>query len=253
MKVYPSFRYQIARNRSTVMIYYLVWLILTAFVTVASLIFTQGEGAIVTTNGISAGSAICVFVLGLNAFKENFGMAVQNGVSRKSLFLGNLCTAGVLCAVMAVLDEAMTLLTDLSGLLPRVSNEASPLLTTAYNIEGLNPAVLALYSVAFSFFLLLACFGLGYFITILYYRLNTPGKVAVSVAVPCLFTFGVPILKGLRDAFHWEALWNSLTQAAARFFDLAFGAPWNCMVTCLVLFAVFHAFAWLLARKAALK
>ncbi len=254
MNIYPSFRYQLSRNKASVTVYYLVWVCCVALTTVISLIFydTQGSG-VITTNGVSLATAICIFVLSLNAFKANFGMAAQNGVSRRSLFLGHLCTSATLCAILAVLDEAVTLLIDLTGRLPRVRNEASSLLTTAYRITDMNPAVLALYSVAFSFFLLLAFSGLGYFITALYYRLNTPGKIAVSVAVPCFFIFVVPILKEARDVFHLEALWESMAKAVAQLFQLAFGAPWSCMATCLMLFAVFNAFSWLLIRRASLK
>ena len=57
-----------------------------------------------TTNGITAVTAVYVFVASLCSFKDNFGMSLQTGVSRRSTFLARLCTAGAMCAVMAAVS-----------------------------------------------------------------------------------------------------------------------------------------------------
>lgn len=255
MKIYSSFRYQLSQYRKSIEVYYFVWVCITVLVTLVPLLFSGSleEGAVLSMGGLSAGTAIVAFVLGLNSFKENFGMAVQNGVSRKSMFLGHLCTSAALCAVLAVMDEVFTQLFGLIGMLPGVRSETTSLLLSLYGLQDQNMLVRILYSVAFSFFLLLAAFGLGYFITVLYYRLNKPGKIAVSVAVPAFFIVIVPLLKELRDLLHLDALWQSLERAVFQLLQLAFGAPWNCMLTCLVLFAAFSALAWLLVRRVSLK
>lgn len=182
-------------------------------------------------------------------------MSVQNGVSRKSLFLGRLGSFAVWCAIMSVMDEAVTLLFDLVGKIPGVHSRAEPLVSLFFSgsADAVSPLVMVLYSVAFSFFLLLSCAGLGYFITILYYRLNTPGKVAVSVGVPAFFLIVIPFLKMLRDRFGLQELYQSVLRAVSRFFSLLLETPVNFMAFCLFLFALFSLFAWLLLRRAQVK
>lgn len=258
MNIYPSFKYQLFTQKMTVIVYYMVFLGMTLLFGGIGLIgFTTASGdlefTVTTMNGLSAVTAIMAFVVGCTAFKENFGMAVQNGVSRKSLFLGRLCATGALCLILAVCDELLTLFFALIGKLPFLRVESTSMLELMYGTIGGNWFLTALCSVAFTFFLLLAVSAAGYFCTVLFYRLPTGGKVAVGVGAGFLFTFGVPVLKMIRDWFHLEALWAALCRFWEWLFSLAFGGPANWMVTGFVIFCVFSAFAWLLMRKASLK
>ena len=53
---------------------------------------------------------VFLFIAGLNSFKENFGMLLQNGVSRRTMFTGRLLTMVSLCVGMTLMDRALLLL-----------------------------------------------------------------------------------------------------------------------------------------------
>lgn len=255
MNIYPSFKYQLWTQKMTVIVYYAAYIGVTLLFGGASLISygdSAGSFSVTTMNGLSAVTAVVAFMKGCCSFKGNFGMALQNGVSRRSLFSGRICATGVFCLVLAVCDEAFTLLFALFGKLPVIRAESLSLLETIYDPQW-NRAALILGSVAFSFCLLLAASALGYFCSTLFYRLPAPGKVAVIVGAEFVFICGVPILKTIRDRFHLEALWEALCRGLVWSSNLAFGAAPNCMVFCLVVFVAFSAFAWLLMRRVPLK
>lgn len=258
MNTYPSFKYQLFSQKSTVIIYYAVFLGLTlVFGGIGLIGFVSSTGQVrfnvTTLNGLSAVTSVLAFVAGCCAFKENFAMALQNGVSRRSLFLGRLSATGALCLVLALCDELVTLFFALLGKLPLFRVEAVSLMELIYGPVGENWFLTALCAVAFSFFLLLAFSALGYFCTVLFYRLPTGGKVAVGVGAGFVFTFGVPILKMLRDFFHWEAAWDALCRFMEWLLSAALGGVANCMASCFVIFCAFSLFAWLLMRRASLK
>lgn len=260
MNIYPSFKYQLFTQKMTVIVYYTVFVgmtLLCSVVNLVSFLTSPGDSSahigVGTMNGLSLVTAVMAFVVGCTSFKENFDMAVQNGVSRRSLFFGRLCATGALCLVLAVCDELCTLLFGLIGKLPFFKVEATSMLELIYGSVGGNGFLTALISVAFTFFLLLAASAAGYFCTVLFYRLSTVGKVAVAVGAGFVFIFGVPVLKMLRDRFHLEALWEALCRFWEWFFSLAWGGAANSMVTCFVIFAAFSLFAWLLMRRAAVK
>ena len=68
-----------------------------------------------TTNGLEISAFIFLFVIGLNTFKENFGMFLQNGVSRKTIFAGKLLSTCVVSAIMAVVLEVLSCVAKLGG------------------------------------------------------------------------------------------------------------------------------------------
>lgn len=253
MNIYPSFRYQLSTHKVTIIVYYSVFV--GAFLLMdLSVTFLNGD-VHSTMNGLSASTFIVAFVMGLCSFKENFAMALQNGVSRRSLFLSRLCTTAAFCAILAVLDEAVTLFFYGLSLLPNVNLVVKSILETAYGpvFVGTHPALIALCSILYSFFLLLTASGLGYFITVLFYRLNKPGKIAVGVGVPVFPMVIIPLLKELNEHIADGKIGEAAVRIMGQFLDLAFGQPQNAMLSCFLIFAVFSGFTWLLLRRASLK
>lgn len=257
MQIYSSFRYLLCSHKKDLLIYYLVLVGIQLLAVIASVPFTlvsveSADRVITSTNGITAISCMFILVSGICSFRENFSMALQNGVSRRSLLLGRLCASAMLCLVLAVLDEASTLLLRLMGLLPGVQTSSHSLLETIFTLD-LSPTLAALAAVPFSFCILLAFWGLGYFISVLFYRLNKLGKLLVGVGSGFLFLVGLPGILELYSRYPQWPVWSLLGTALSKFFELAFSAPWNAGVSCLFLFALFSAFTWLLTRRAALK
>lgn len=255
MNIFASFRYQMADQKKGILIYYLVILAILLVFGLLLLVPSGVNGGSVF-NGLSGVTAIYLFVASLCSFKENFGMALQNGTTRRSLFLGRLCTTGAVCAVVAVADQILTVVASLPRQFLGWNIASQSLFETLYGGalgEPMNPFLLSLCSVAFSFFVMLAASAVGYFITILFYRLNKVGKILVGAGVPCFFFFGVPLLKALGVWF----LGGRPAEAVVHFFSglarFLLDQPQNAMLTYFGTFVAFSAFAWLLMRRAVVK
>jgi hypothetical protein len=91
----------------------------------------------------------------------------------------------------------------------------------------------------------------GFFITSLYYRMNKGAKIAVSVGVPVLLFYVLPILD-------FYLLKNALSKALLNFVSFAWGLSNGCnpfigVASMLVLGAVSAALAWSLVRRVNVK
>ncbi len=258
MNTYPSFKYQLYSQKIMILVYYAVFVGMTLLFGSVNLIsFHASTDSSVSVeigimSGLSAVTAIMAFVAGWMSFKENFGLALQNGVSRRSLVLGRMCATGAVCLILATADEAVTLVFCLLGKLPRVRVESISLFQLMYGGDG-NWLIIALCSVAFSFFLLLAASAAGYFFGSLFYRLPGWGKIAVCAGGVFMVFFPIPLLKMLRDRFGLQTLYYQLAESLSQTLRFLFGSPGHCMVSCLGLFLLFSLFAWLLVRKTPLK
>jgi hypothetical protein len=97
----------------------------------------------------------------------------------------------------------------------------------------------------------LAVIALGYFITIAYYRMNKAAKIAVSIGVPSLFIYGLPIL----DA---TVTHGAIAEAIYKTISFVFGIQnggnaYFAVVTCLLTACMFAALSWLMMRRAVIK
>lgn len=259
MNIYPSFKYQFLSQKTTVVTYYGVLLgmiVLFGSINLISFGIHAGDSSVSVgigaINGLSSITAVMAFAVGWAAFRENFSMALQNGVSRKSLFLGRLCATGAFCFVLAVCDELVTLLFGILGKILVVRTESVSLFQLFYG-GAQNWLLDALWAVAFSFFLLLAASALGYLTVTLLYRLPLWARVAAISGTIIAVNLAIPLLKMMRDRFHLEALWGALCRGAAWFFDLVFNSPANTMAFCFALFCVCSGLAWLAIRRLPLK
>ena len=259
MQIFSTFRYHFGIYKKELQCYYPVIIAVEIFAILLSVPFIYiekaGDGPALTTNGITAISCLAVTVTMISHFREGFAMCIQNGVSRRSQFLGHLPAAAAMCLCMAVLDEAVTLLLRLLGLLPFAHIESLSLLETTFagDVAGLSPVVTALASVIFSFFLLLGFCGIGSFTGALFYRLNKLGKIILGVSLGAGFMIGLPLLSELFYAHPDWAISRVLLNFAVSLGRLVFSSPWNLSVTGLILFSILGVFVWLLMRRAPLK
>lgn len=207
-------------------------------------------GANGSINGMEFASIIFLFVLGLNSFRENFGMLLQNGVSRKTMFVCRMLTFG---AVALVMTAANLVLSAIVSLLPLGGTTIQfSLFGTAYFFGSSGVAGVAgvLLNLLFNFALMLMVLTLGYCITTLFYRLSPIGKAIVATSVPIGLTIVLPLV----DKYFFG---NNISRALGRFAAFALGLnggrPWMPAVTFLVSSAVFAFFGWLLTRRAMVK
>lgn len=250
MKLKASIRYQLSETKKAVIFYYAI-LVLSLIIGVVILtivrsafpnIFRVGEFNFGTFNTVTP---IFLFVLGLCSFKDNFLMFIQNGTSRRSLFLGRIATSTALAVGLTAADYLFSLIargfTGIAGF-PSVSIG----LTDAFpkNISNSIAGPFLVFAVYF-----LVQF-LGYLITSLLYRLNRGGQIAVGVSVPVFLFIIFPIIDEL--VFN-GAVSNAISRFMHIVYGLQSGIAWLGVISSLVCAAILGFFCWLLIRRVRVK
>lgn len=241
MSIKASAKYQMVEYAKATAVFYAVCII------VFSILGASFGISVGTINGSSTGSEassfIFLLVLGLCSFKETFGLLSQNGMSRRSMFWGHITAAVSLSAVVTVLDKLVFLVFKLTS-----GGNIVYMGMMEWVYPGVGPFAPILWLYAFA--LNLAVLSIGWFITIVFYRLNKVGKVLVGAGVPVLLTVGLPWV-------NYFLLDNALSGVLAKFFDWALGLsanrPLMGFVSFLVTGVLFCLFSWLLVRRAPLK
>lgn len=248
MNILASYRYQMADHKKSILIFYLVIVALICVASVSSVIKFHGEfnGSSITVSGGEFATLVFLFVVGLCTFKETFLFSIQNGSSRKTIFVAKLLTMVSVAAIMSLVDTILYLIQNALQGFTFVNTHAY----RGYELffmdsQGENPVLLQIKSFFLEFLIALTVMAAGYLITVLFYRLNKAGKIAVSVGVPMLFMFGFPLLDYVTA--------GAFTKFFAKVFSYAFGTPLHMFISCFILFAVANGLAFLLARKAVVR
>ena len=259
MKLKASFLYQILDLRWALLIYYFVILCLTLLANITIVSFSSassvgvvGENDTIVMSGITFSSAIFIFIVSLNSFTENFRFSLQNGVSRKTLFLARLCTAGATSLFMAVVDQVIHVLISLVEE-PLSHLVSIPLFQLIYPQTFENPVLGFFLSVVFSFCLLLFISNVGYAIVMMFYRVGKLGKVLLGAGIPAALVFGIPAIKAFDTLYFGERLRAFGNAVISPVLDFAFNTVPNCMISLLLLAALFALFDWLLLRRATIR
>ncbi|MBU9727496.1 hypothetical protein [Diplocloster modestus] len=202
-----------------------------------------------TTNGLEVSAFIFLFVIGLNTFKENFGMFLQNGVSRKTIFAGKLLSTCAVCAIMAVVLEVLASLAKLGSGYRDIQLGTLYEMLYSDRMASISPVLVAVENLLLLFSCCFAFMMVGYFITIAYYRMGKQWKLLISVGLPVLCFVLLPIVDVMLDG----VIFNFLFRAFIIMTGLQFGNPYIGMLSALVASAVFSGLSWLLMRKAVVK
>jgi len=258
MKLKSTVKYQIIDIGKPVSIFYFVLFCILVFgFTVSGARFVISGNVVSTTtgpeiSGMELATVVFLFVCGLNSFKEFFRMFMQNGISRKTIFISRLITILDVCTGMAVIDKGILLL---GKLIASISNRIlyKGLFEMIYSVRADRISALHMHIDGFFFnlCLYLAAMTIGYFITIAFYRMNRIAKITVAVGVPMVLLNGLPTLDAV-------LLHGAVMRALVNAFTFAFGFqnggnPYFGMVTLLLIAAVFSCLSWLMARRAVVK
>ncbi|HEX3040420.1 MAG TPA: hypothetical protein VHP54_09055 [Caproiciproducens sp.] len=239
-------KYLLFTYRNTMLVMYLCVYLLAAFTAVLNAIVSPGDSATMVMESVTA---ITIFVIGLNSFKEDFKFFSANSISRRTQFFSTAAALGILSVIFAFIDTINSILFSCIPLLNYHSIFAY-IYEARYNSPSLS-AQLIFENFFWLIFLYFWCSMLGLFITTLYYRMNKGLKIAVSIAVPILLIFGPDPL----DRFTGGRSTN-LISAIFRF--AFFGNyqdhnPYIGMLSMFIFAAFSAALAFVLARKADIK
>ena len=250
MNILPSYRYQMADHKKSILIFYVVIVVLSLIFGFSTTLIINGNDAAVhgSTSGNEMATVIFLFVVGLCTFKETFLISLQNGVSRKTLFTAKLLTMLSVAVIMAMIDKIFFLLYAAALSITNSQVTASTFYEALYpsSTAGAGPLMLHAESFFFEVLLALAAMAAGYFITIMFYRLSKTGKVIVGAGVPVLFLMAIP----WADQYFFN---GKITIALVKLIMTAVNTPSHMAVTCLLAIVVFNALAFTLMRKAVVK
>ncbi|MPW26158.1 hypothetical protein GC105_10190 [Alkalibaculum sp. M08DMB] len=253
MNLKVAYKFQFAEHKKAIIQFYLIivciFLALHIFVGIS---VTNDNNVPGQFNGFDSSSAIFLFVLGLCTFKESFHMMIQNGISRKTMFIGKVLTMISVGIVMALIDKAIVLLDKLAS---GVSSEMlilQSLFEQIYQtrVEYITTFQMHIESLIFNICLFMSFIAMGYFITILYYRLPKYGKIAISIGVPAGLFIILPVIDSIVTN-------GEIIHMIVNTLDFAFGfsnqTPSHAIITFFSMFIVFMGLSWLLIKRIEVK
>lgn len=195
MKSNAIYKFQLAEHKKSSLIFCLVILAILAFIPIyngLSNIFQLESDVTIQVTGIDMAPAIFLFVCGLGAFKDNFYMALQNGISRKSLYINRIYVVLTLAVAMALFDQIVMVLGKAIDSLSE-SIDYSGILEMLY---GSQSGGFLMYFESFLFLttLFIAFLSLGYLITVIFYRMNKKQKISYVVGFYVVAFVILPII-----------------------------------------------------------
>lgn len=246
MNIKVATKYQINEYVKSIRIFYLVVILVIALFGTLTVVSSSSD--FISTGGTEGSAIIFLFILGLNSFKETFLLMLQNGTTRKSMFIGRLITILATSAFMAVVDRFIV---NIVGLFNDMSEsfQISGMYEMIFNkrAESLHIVVMNLEAILITISVYAAVMIAGYFITTAYYRMSKMLKIAVSIGVPVSFMILLPVLDSL-------VFGGKVSVTLGRFFGFVFGSktgnPYNLFISCIVFTIVGSGLSWLLIRKA---
>lgn len=247
-------KYQLWEYKTPLIIYYIARygfvMLLRLFVEVA-VVSAGGEVQVSSVGGLEFASIIFIFVAGLNSFRETFHIFIQHGISRRRMFVSFLLLAAPVAAFMALTDSLNWIASGLfSG--TNVTYESIFMQIYAQDYTGTGSAALFLTSFLWGATVYLSFVLLGYMITALYYRMNKPLKIAVSVGLPVFFTVVLPLIES-------QVTKGAIFAALGNYIKFSWGGPGPgadplyAIAFSLLHGAVFALISWLLIRRAEFK
>ncbi|MGB4660866.1 MAG: hypothetical protein WBI07_16975 [Mobilitalea sp.] len=255
MNIKASFHYQFEDHKKSILIFYFVLtcvylLMLVSMTAVVS--STDPEMTTGNISGMNISTMIYVFIAGLCAFREAFGMLLQNGVSRKTLFAGRTLTVLTIGLILPILDRILITVISLLNKLFGSNLGITSLFEQVYNqkVLGMSQFSLIINSYFLDLFLYIAMMALGYMITLVFYRLNKTGRIVVGAGFPITFFILLPTLDSM---FMNGRISLSLIKCIDTAYGFSAQQPSNAMITSACMFLVFSCFSWLLIRRANIK
>lgn len=250
MNILSSYKFQVKSHVKPIIVFFLI---ITAIyiIDIASSIFEASFSGSVEINISGQGMALFVFIfiMGISIFSENFHMLIQNGISRKSMFIGRLATVLTVSAVGTVVNKLLELVFASIGNSNMSSETFSAMLYNDY-FAGAGFFGGVFTDLLWTFSLCVALTSVGYFIATLMYRLPKYGKFIFWGALWAVCMIVMPVLEYLLfDGAIWKALFNFVLFATG----ISAGNPFVMTVSCGVVFAVFSAVTWLILCKLPVK
>lgn len=192
MNIIPSFHYrfkEFLRGAAALMIFY------TLAMTIFAISISFGSGRS-NFSGFEISAAITVFVFGIVTIREDLRLGIQNGVSRRSVFLATLLSSVLVALIIAAAGDLIVMA------IQKVTLNNDRLYTAGlyqllYSTESAwfhAPLPQHFGNILFTFTLLIFANFFGSLISLVFFRLNKRWTVIVAVGAPLLLFWVLPLI-----------------------------------------------------------
>lgn len=255
LRIKAPFRFQLSGYKKVFAIMYICLVAILALTEIS--IMSPRSNTAVTFSNMEVVSIITIFITALFSYKESFRFMMANSITRKSHFIACMLALAALSAAFSLVNTILSTVyshfTNYRPLfielyagrfgLPGITQYPLPSLQLTFQMQFEN----FLWSIFFHFLTAMA----GFFITVLFYRMNKWMKIAFLVGAPTVLLNGI-------GALDYYVLNGKIRAFLQWFWAFLFGGsnynnPYSSMLNMLVLSALIAGLAWLPARRAALK
>lgn len=248
MKLKSIVNYNIDSLKNSLLIYYAIFI----SVCVALVIISRNSNGTVSSSGLEVSSAIFIFIVGLNSFKENFYFMKGNNVSRRDFIYGSALSIIPVALFMSIIDIIINRIYNIFMKSPTIYEMLYTkfINSTQWSIDTWvqsNSIEILFNTFTFQVTIYLVFFALGFLITIIYYKCNSFMKVVVSV-IPVILIMVLNVI---------EIVYQNFITNMGVFIETIFG--WNtqnsnmAVLTCIVLYIILIGISRLLVRRAIVK
>lgn len=247
MKFNSALKYQMNGFKKPMIIYYAIIYLIVILAAVPELFLPHAdiEG---TWSGMEMATMIFIFVCCLNSFKPSFKMFLANGVSRKTMFKSFITTIAIVVLVLTVIDSIS------SFIFSSVTNYNSMfynIYSARYTMASAVSFQVSIEGILWRIFSYAAVGITGFFITVLYYRMDKPMKLLVSIGVPIFFFMILPYIDNM---FCNGVIYDTIGYLIAKAGGFLDGYnPYIADLSNAIIFAVLSGLSYLLIRRATVK
>lgn len=249
MNVKASNKYLFVEQIRSVKYFYIILIASVILLTMITGINVNDEShhtVSVSFSGMNITTIIYLFICGLCCFTDNFAMMMQNGVSRKSHFFGRVLTILQISAIMAVIDELLTIVLRL--IVSSFGDHYAVFsLFDIWMNSDITGVLKFMNSFFFDFVFYSATFSFGLMITVIFYRLNKFWRTLLGVGVPVTLFVILPVLD---ENVTNGAISEVIGKLGRSVYQFAMLRTINSVLLFVAVNIVFLVISWLASRRA---
>lgn len=185
MKYLNMVKYRLFDIKDSFIIYYIIILMIQ----LGKCIIIIKNKVTMAVPEVFIATAIFLFVCGLNSFKQQFKLLMQNGFSRQSIHWGFVAFLPI-AIILSLVDY---LIYSIQFFVCRIATSNTILTTNIVNpfnfSENYSPAKTLVVSIILMAVLYAATLSFGYMVSALFYRLHKVGKILIAVGIPAAIVF----------------------------------------------------------------
>lgn len=244
MNLKPAIKYELSQIKKTVFIFYLIMYSIVLLSVVAPKLL-KDSNIIGSMSGIEFSSIIFIFLVSLTTFESTMKIFIQNGLNRLTVFVTFICSIIPTVLFMSLIDSLNSLVINkvypYSSLFDQIyNNNFGYKITNQFTI---------LQSFLWSACIYLMFATLGFFIAILYYRMNKWQSLVFFIGIPSFIFIVFPILTA-----NFQDLFCKLMLFMIDCLGIGTNLnPYNAILTFTMISVVFSCISYILIRKTPIK